>query len=110
MWPHSEDMLVGETAALQIFDVSRLFDNNRPAKPVLTMAYSIEKLPILWYVNGVENGNPIHRQQSKNTKVTIRVPQTVIVKGAHGTPHLRTYPSKSPAYIRADVYVFSGKT
>ena len=104
MWPHRENLLVGETTALQIFDISRLVDNTEEP-----FDYGVldRKAPLLWYVNGVENGNRSIGTIKKYQGHYSDAPNGYY-KGAHYTAPAYL-PKQDPAFIRADVYVFSGK-
>jgi hypothetical protein len=103
MWANNDDILVGKTAAIEIFDVSRIFVNQQTSEADFDYGILDRKAPILWFVNGVENGNP------SIGKIKTWTMGNGHVKGAwYNAP--RYLPKKSPAYIRADVYVFSGKS
>ena len=103
MWANNDDILVGKTAAIEIFDVSRIFVNQQTSEASLDYGILDRKAPILWFVNGIENGNPSIGKIKTWTMGNGRV------KGAwYNAP--RYLPKKSPAYIRADIYVFSGKS
>src|SRR5207344_114240 len=58
MWANNDDILVGKTAAIEIFDVSRIFVNQQTSEASLDYGILDRKAPILWFVNGIENGNP----------------------------------------------------
>jgi hypothetical protein len=102
MWAYNEDLVVGKTTVVEIFDASRLFVDE--ATGVARSAYGTldRKAPILWFVNGIENG--------RSSIGTIRAYTLTngSVKGARYTAP-QYLPQKNPAYIRADLYVFSGK-
>ena len=109
MWAYREDLLVGDATPVEIFDVSRIFVNKETGEASFDYGVLDRKAPILWFVNGIEDGN----SSIGTIKKKLAFQYSTTEKNGYGKIafyHAPRYlPKQNPAFIRADVYVFSGK-
>lgn len=105
-----EEIIVNGKVSVDIVDISRKW-GSAMAGLSLEGQYAYGKIdinaPVLWYVNGIQNGNssmgsvtpyadPTWKGNAKHIFAIFTAPENL--------------PKKNPATITADVFVFSGKT